>query len=191
MYTLPIVLVVFRIDRRTGFVLAFLCAIALWSAQIGSHPYQTSWGFVLALASISFFFALVVVASGAVKAQWELGRGRIEMLERTQDLEREIVRTTEREQQRIGRELHDGLCQTLAGIAALSTTLCRRLAAKAESGESAAAAEITKLLNEAIHEARDLARGLGPVGLQGLDLAQALEALTLSIQRLYRVSCSF
>ena len=42
----------------------------------------------------------------------------------------------------LGRELHDGLCQTLAGIAALSSTLGKRLAAKSESTASAAAADV-------------------------------------------------
>ena len=40
-----------------------------------------------------------------------MNHAQIELLERSQQLEREIIRISEREQQRIGQDLHDGLCQ--------------------------------------------------------------------------------
>ena len=43
-------------------------------------------------------------------------------------LEREILDIGDREKERLGRELHDGLCQNLAGSAALA----RKLAAGSE-----------------------------------------------------------
>jgi PAS domain S-box-containing protein len=113
--------------------------------------------------------------------------------------EREILEIPDREQERLGRELHDGLCQTLAGISALSSTLSRKLArlgapASIADGQTAAAdaaAEITWLLNEAIGEARDMARGLGAVGLSEGGLETALETLALDIRHLSRASCTF
>jgi PAS domain S-box-containing protein len=109
---------------------------------------------------------------------------------RRKRLEKEILEIVDRERERLGQELHDGLCQTLAGIAALSSTLSRELAANSASAASARAAEITQLLNEAIGQARDLARGLGPLGLEEAGLNGALEGLALSAQRLFRVSCA-
>jgi PAS domain S-box-containing protein len=105
-------------------------------------------------------------------------------------LEQEIVHIADGEKERLGRELHDGLCQSLAGIAALSATLSRNLAASAESTASASAPEITQLLLESIGQARDLARGLGPIGLNGAGLAGALEALALNAEHVFRVSCT-
>jgi PAS domain S-box-containing protein len=105
-------------------------------------------------------------------------------------LEREILEVVDREKERLGRELHDGLCQTLAGIAALSSTLSKTLAANSEFVASAAAADINELLNEAIGEARDLARGLGPVGLGRTGFDAALEALALNVQHRFRISCT-
>lgn len=110
---------------------------------------------------------------------------------RQMQLEREILEIADREKERLGRELHDGLCQTLAGIAALSATLSKRLAANTESNAPAAAAEITKLLLDAVNQARDLARGLGPVGLNEAGLNRTLSDLAVNVQNLYRVSCSF
>src|SRR5947208_7399008 len=71
--------------------------------------------------------------------------------------EREILEILDREKERLGRELHDGLCQTLAGISALSATLARKLArsgatAEDQTAAADAAAEITRLLNGAIGE---------------------------------------
>jgi PAS domain S-box-containing protein len=105
-------------------------------------------------------------------------------------LEREILEIADREKERLGRELHDGLCQSLAGVAALSVTLSRRLAASAESAASAAAAEIAQLLNEIIGQARDLARGLGPVGLSEGGLAGALATLAVNVEHLFEISCT-
>jgi PAS domain S-box-containing protein len=105
-------------------------------------------------------------------------------------LEREVLEIIDQEKDRLGRELHDGLCQSLAGIAALSSTLSKRLAADANIAGSAMAVEITKLLNESIAQARDLARGLGPVGLLALGLDGALEVLALNVQRLYPFTCT-
>jgi signal transduction histidine kinase len=113
--------------------------------------------------------------------------------------EREILEIVDREKERLGRELHDGLCQTLAGISALSSTLSRKLArsgapastAEGQTAAADAAAEIARLLNEAIGEARDMARGLGAVGLSEGGLETALETLTLDVRHLFRASCTF
>jgi PAS domain S-box-containing protein len=105
-------------------------------------------------------------------------------------LEREILEIADREKERLGRELHDGLCQSLAGIAALSSALSRRLATTSESAASAAASEITDLLNQTIGQARDLARGFGPVDLNDATLVGALETLALSVRHLFHVSCT-
>lgn len=106
-------------------------------------------------------------------------------------LEREILEVVDREKERLGRELHDGLCQSLAGIAALGATLSRRLAAGSKSAESTMAAEIATLLNESIIQARDLAHGLGPVGLNEAGLDDALETLARSVRHMFSVTCTF
>jgi PAS domain S-box-containing protein len=106
-------------------------------------------------------------------------------------LEKEILEIADREKERLGRELHDGLCQTLAGVSALSSTLANSLMANSQPGESSIAIEIVKLLNEAIGDARGLARGLHPVGLNERGLDAALEALAENVRHKFRVSCIF
>ena len=106
-------------------------------------------------------------------------------------LEREVIQSVDHERERLSRELHDGLCQTLAGIAALSATLSRKTAADSASGVSAMAAEIVGLLQQAIAQARGLARGLGPPSLRHTDLAGALEILAGNVEHRFGVSCAF
>src|SRR2546428_782664 len=81
-----------------------------------SKPYQTGWGLTLGVGGWLFYFVVLVVAADAVKTQRELDRARIDTLEHTEQLEREILWTSEQEQQRIGRDLHDSLGPQLAAI---------------------------------------------------------------------------
>ncbi len=110
---------------------------------------------------------------------------------RQEILERQILEIADREKRRLGRELHDGLCQSLAGIAALGSALSRSLAASGLPGPAATADEIVRLLNEAIGEARDLAHCLTPNLLSGAGLPGGLETLARSVLCMYRASCSF
>ncbi len=105
-------------------------------------------------------------------------------------LEREIIEISDREKERIGRELHDGLCQTLFGIAALSMTLTKQMLTMSPSAASKMATEIYQLLNEANDEARDIAHCLSSsiVKVSGLD--KALNSLAIVAQRQHRVRIS-
>jgi PAS domain S-box-containing protein len=105
-------------------------------------------------------------------------------------LEREILEISAREQRRIGQDLHDGLGQHLTGISFLSKVLEQKLAAKSLE-ESAQAAEIATLVNQAVTQSRDLARGLCPVKLEGDGLVQALQELAIKMESLFHVTCLF
>lgn len=106
------------------------------------------------------------------------------------EVEKAILEASEREQRRIGQELHDGLCQQLTGVALLSKVLAQRLAAR-DPVESSAVAEITQLINEAIDQTRDLARGLSPVEIEAAGLVSALHKFAVTTERLFNVSCRF
>jgi PAS domain S-box-containing protein len=95
-------------------------------------------------------------------------------------LEREIVGSIEREQERIGRDLHDSLCQILVGAKFRSIYLARILSSKFPEGECEARA-LEELLNQTIEQSRDLARGLNPVRATADGLELALQRLAASI----------
>lgn len=189
-YAVPIILVVRGTDRCMGFIVAFLCAAIWCAAQIGGEWYHTKLAFVLAVATRLFYFMVLVVATAALKAQRELDQARISTLERAQELEREILRTSEREQQRIGRDLHDSLGPHLAAIGYAATFLTNELR-KREQPETEKAEQIRQMVSEAVSLTRDLARGLFPVQMDGSGLAVALQDLARTTSRLTGTSVSF
>lgn len=105
-------------------------------------------------------------------------------------LEREILQISNREQQRIGHDLHDGLSQHLTGIALLSKVLHQRLEVRGLP-EAQDALRISELVKDAVGKTRGLARGLSPVHLEVQGLAAALQELAESVENLYGIRCRF
>jgi PAS domain S-box-containing protein len=105
-------------------------------------------------------------------------------------LEKEILEISEREQRRIGQDLHDGLCQHLAGIEMLSQVLARKLGPRNKQA-AARATEIAKAVREGISQTRLLARGLSPVTLESEGLMSALAELAFNAEKMFGVYCVF
>jgi two-component system, LuxR family, sensor kinase FixL len=103
-------------------------------------------------------------------------------------LEYEIQEISEREQRRLGQDLHDGLGQSMTGIAFLAKVLQQKLQAK-QVEEAEAAGNIASLINEALAQTRRLSRGLCPVVLDTNDIEAALEQLAENVRTLFSVSC--
>ena len=104
------------------------------------------------------------------------------------ELETEILAISEREQRRIGQDLHDDICQQLVGIEFLSKALEHQLRT---TEQAAQAAEIAQLIREAIEHTRLLARGLAPIQLEAEGLMEALRALAARISHFFRIQCAF
>jgi len=105
-------------------------------------------------------------------------------------LEKEILEISEREKQKLGQDLHDGLGQYLTGIAFMSKKLEQDLTEK-NLEESVDAAKITSLMGESITQARNMARGLCPVDLDADSLMDAITQLANHVDDMYNVSCRF
>jgi two-component system, LuxR family, sensor kinase FixL len=104
-------------------------------------------------------------------------------------LEGEILEISDREQRRIGQDLHDGLCQQLVSTAFASNRLSQQLATKAPS-EAGTARQIAGWLDEAISQSRALARGLYPVKLEADGLASALQELAEYVNERFGITCT-
>jgi PAS domain S-box-containing protein len=105
-------------------------------------------------------------------------------------LEKEILNISEREQKRIGQELHDSIGQQFTGIAFLTKVLEQKLTEKLPD-EATDAAEIKKLVNQAMDQMRRLARGLHPVDLDADSLTSALQELAATTENLFGIHCTF
>lgn len=105
-------------------------------------------------------------------------------------LERQILEISDREQARIGQDIHDGLCQQLVSAAFDANALRQRLAAAAHA-EAERSLKICALLDAAITESRQVSRGLYPVRLEAEGLASALEELANANRDRFRMDCRF
>ena len=105
-----------------------------------------------------------------------------------ESIQRQIAETSDREQRRLGEDLHDGLCQHLVSIAFAARGLAAKLTDRSLP-EAEDAAEIAELLGVAIAQARDVARGLCLVPLEAGGLASALEELATRVRSRHRIAC--
>jgi PAS domain S-box-containing protein len=102
-------------------------------------------------------------------------------------LEEELLCTIEREQQRIGQDIHDGLCHQLAGIGFAIGLIARDV--PDSLGAKSKLTDVVGNIRGAILEARMLARGLSPVQLESDGLMSALHELVSSTEQLFKISC--
>src|SRR5882672_78065 len=127
----------------------------------------------------------------AVMTSLELGSERVwlavvqDITER-KGLEHEIIEIANREQQRIGSDLHDGLGQELTGVALMLRGLSAKIK-KSDASLTPSVDEIVVLVNHTIESARSLARGLSPVSLDLGGLVFALRALAARAREMYSV----
>lgn len=116
--------------------------------------------------------------------------GSLQDITELRNLEAEMVEVVEREQSRFGQDLHDGLCQQLAGIEFRLLSLRQKIAGTAPE----AIEEIKKtaaLIRQAIEQSRTLARGLSPVALEEDGLAAALKELAAGTAESFGLVCTF
>jgi PAS domain S-box-containing protein len=135
-------------------------------------------------------FPLDLSVSELKVAERRMFTGMVRDITERRRLEREILEATAQEQQRIGRDLHDGLCQELTGISFAMEVLGQKLAARA-APETASIRKVAELVDQSISHARNLAHGLQPVTLEALGLASALEELASKTENFFHVSCLF
>jgi len=105
------------------------------------------------------------------------------------ELERDLAGILEREHRRLGQDLHDGICQELAGIRFSVEAISKKL--EKDSPARTQLESIASAVQRAIHHTRLLSRGLAPLQLEGGDLASALEELAANTETLFQIPCVF
>lgn len=182
-YGVPIFLAVWWAGNKAGLFIAVLSGVVWWLANMSTTPYETQLGYAWALANRLVYLYVVVFAVTALRNKQEADAARIQMLEERRQLEKDIVSVSEHEQQRIGQDLHDGICQQLAAIGCAARVLAEDLQAQ---GVQAAhdASLIEGSLQQVVMEARNLARGIFPVHVDRSGLAAALADLGKMMSRL-------
>jgi signal transduction histidine kinase len=116
--------------------------------------------------------------------------GIVRDITRRKRLENEIIEISGREQRRIGQDLHDSLCQHLAGIGFMGKVLENKIAGQ-QPLIPADVNEIVGLIDQAITMTRGFARGLNPVRLEADGLVFALSELAINVEKLFSIVCRF
>lgn len=191
-YAVPVFVVGWCTDRDKGVLIAILCGIVWWWVSGAGVTHLLGAGLILwETCGRTGFFVFIAIGAASLKREQQASASRIELLEHSRRLEQEIIEISEREQRRIGRDLHDGLCQYQAALACAATSLKSDLLKKQLEAEAGSADQIAMRLRDAIAQTRDLARGLFPVQMEQEGLASALEELARSIRSLQSVDCRF
>ena len=190
-YSVPILMVLWFGGKARAFLISTVSGFAWWCADTAAgHVYSQQWlqhwDFVVRL----IFFYLVVVAGAALRKQRDERQSRIQLLERSQQMEQEIITISEREQQRIGRDLHDGLGQHLVAIGFAADSLKEELATESPHGAKVVG-QLSELIHDAVISTRNLARGLSPLDQDEGALESALGLLATTVSRLSKIQCSF
>ena len=190
-YSVPILMVVWSGQRPIAAAFTLLSAFVWWWADAATgHPYPSPWLELWDVLSHLLFFCLVMIAGSGIKNQRDAIRARVELLERSQKLEHEIISISERERQSIGRDLHDGMCQYLAAIG-FTADLLRQDLTRQGHPRADRAGEIARLLQDAVERVREVARGLSPVERDEGGLELALDELALNTTQLTGKNCTF
>jgi PAS domain S-box-containing protein len=100
--------------------------------------------------------------------------------------ERNLLAATEAVQQRVGRDLHDGLGQVLVG-AALSA---QRLSERAPDALRGPLGQLVASLNDATTRVQNIARGLSPIRVADLTLGEALSEVCAATRTTAGVECT-
>jgi PAS domain S-box-containing protein len=105
---------------------------------------------------------------------------------RRKGLEGEILEISDREQQRLGQELHDGLCQHLTAVAFMARSVALRLKNHRviEVGDIE---KIAQLVNDAATDTRNLSRALHRVDIDSAGFITALEDLV--DREIWKIPC--
>ncbi|MDR0785414.1 MAG: substrate-binding domain-containing protein [Treponema sp.] len=108
-----------------------------------------------------------------------------EEAKRRLEIEAEALRISELERQRFSMDLHDDICQRLAGI----SMFCKGLA----SGMSAEALlpELSEMIDETLSRTRQYAHESFPVELDAFGLNEALTSLCYNINKQSVCACSY
>lgn len=141
----------------------------------------------------SVWVANSLIILGGVLAMAIIGFAGVVLRQDTRErerLERAILEIGDRKQQQMGRDLHDSVCQELAGIAFMGQALERRLMSRLPE-EAAEVARMTSLISKATDHARSIARGLQPVEVESNGLMVALEEMARNTSDIFHVECVF
>ena len=111
----------------------------------------------------------------------------VEANNRRMEVEAEILKISELERQRFSNDLHDDICQRLAGI----SMLCRSYSNQEEPVEKSQMLELAQLIGETLATTRQYAHNSYPVELESLGMNHSLSNLCDSFAAQSGINCQY
>ena len=198
-YLLAIALVAWFVGRGLAVFISMLSVAVSLAGDLarGAHfssPLVPAWNAVILLT----FYLVVVWLLAILRSLYGNLEGQVrqrtsaltEEIAERERLERELLEISEREQRRIGQDLHDSLCQHLTGATLAGQVLEEKLAAL-NLPLAADASKMVEMVEQGIDLSRKLAKGLYPVEMAADGLMLALEEYTATTRELFKVACRF
>jgi signal transduction histidine kinase len=102
---------------------------------------------------------------------------------------RNLLASSERELERVGRDLHDTLGQHITGLSMLHSTLVRKLVEK-DVPEAETAKQIAAMLDKARTDLRRISRSVHGIGEGECALASRLQDFASDLEEVRQIKCS-
>ena len=202
LYLIPILIITHVAGFRSGLIAAIMAALIWLSADLYAEHSEPDklfenalipyWNVCMRLGAFLVAVALVsAIGSLNVDLEKRVHERTCDLeakIAEKRELEKTILEISDTEQVRIGQDLHDGLCQQLVS-AAFSANLLKENLAQEQHSCLREANLIATMVDDAITQTRNLARGLYPARLETEGLEMALRELTLTMSQRFEIGC--
>lgn len=111
----------------------------------------------------------------------------VEANNRRMEVEAQVLQISEIERQRFSTDLHDDICQRLAGI----SMLCRSYSNQSQPVEKAQMVELAQLIGETLQTTRQYAHNSYPVELESLGMNHSISNLCDSFASQSGINCKY
>lgn len=199
-YVIPTLMSVVWLGARSGAAIAALCVVVrvVGDAAAGMFdhvaPIAVFWN---RLAELCVYWILIWVFNAFITLQRDLEervRQRTASLEQAvaerDELQKQLFEVARLERSAIGHDLHDGLGQHLTATSIAANILAARLTATGNP-EGDHARKIVDLLQEAIANTRQIARGLLLSAVEPAELSTELDELAATIRKEHGIACVY
>ncbi len=192
-YLVPIIFTLWRLGLVFAIAMCVLSSLVwLFSNILAGQTFDgwltPFWNTAIRLAVFLLVTSLFAVR-GLLQKQVSQTRSALNQeIQKRSRLEKEVLEASEREQRKIGHDLHDSLGQHLTATALAGKVLAKQLAGKSLP-ESEAANQLVGMVEQGIELTRTLARSLHPVGMPAESLVDGLRELAASISQGFSVCC--
>lgn len=116
--------------------------------------------------------------------------GTYEDITERRRIEQSVVMASEREQQRLGQELHDTIGQKLTGIKFMAHGLFEHFMGRKDTDIQQVASRLEELASQCIYDARRIASGLFPHTIGHQEFSLSLSDLAKTISSLMNCTCT-